>query len=471
MTRLFARRFVRQAILSGGAQVSQAGLAMIAGILVARHFGASAKGTLSVLLALGSTAVLLGSLGVHNSSVYTLATRVDERDSILSNVLALAAIGGVITFVVLSGVVVLLKTALIGPIAVSIFLVFAISLPFNYFNQFAQRAALGLGNARLYNLPYFTEGIGLVLGVLATMALFGNRVLPLVVFRVATEVLTSAVFCVWFMRRVRLRFKLRTALLRDQIALGLRSYAATLFWLVLLQGDLVLCNHYVGSAETGVYSVSVSLGLPITMTSAVVGPLLYQRSAGEPNRPTRIANANRLMRLLTPLVLGACVLLAALTPVLVPLLYGQAFRGAIVALLILLPGLFALTLETAIMNFLGGEGYPRIVVLAPSVGLVINFGLNLFVIPRWGIDGAACTSSAAYGLVYVMVLVYYLRSTGTTLGELVIPHLGDIAVLAGRSHRTEAPIRRAVTAPHAPEAVGERVMAIAAQGDGRRERC
>ena len=465
MTRRFGGRFVRQGIFSGGAQLTQAALAMIAGILVARHFGAGAKGALAVLLALGSTAVLLGSLGVHNSSIYTLGTRVEQREPILANVMTIGMIGGLITSAVLAGTVIVFKTAMIGRIALPVFLVFAVSVPFNYFNQFAQRAALGLGNVALYNLPYFTEGIGLVVGVLATMVLFGDRFLPLVVFRVVTEMVTSAAFGLWLIRRVGFHFRLRIPLLREQLALGLRSYGATLFWLILLQGDIVLCNHYLGSAKTGVYSVAVSLALPITMISAVVGPLLYQRSASEADRRTRIANANRALRILTPTVFGACVGLAAVTPVVVPLLYGEAFRGASAALLLLLPGLFALTVETAIMNFLGGEGYPKIVVLAPSVGLTVNFALNLFVIPRWGINGASCTSSAAYGIVYAIVLAYYLHSTGSTLTDTMVPRLEDFAELTGGARRNPSRRWHGMAGPDVPHTVEEYPVAVGGQGD------
>jgi O-antigen/teichoic acid export membrane protein len=92
-----------------------------------------------------------------------------------------------------------------------------------------------------------------------------------------------------------------------------------------------------------------------------------------------------------------------------------------------------------IMNFLGGEGNPPIVVWAPLVGLVLNLGANLFVIPRWGIEGAAVTSSIGYGLVLILVLVYHLRSSGSRVRDVALVRTSDVAALRGSRSGARAP--------------------------------
>src|SRR5947209_4881110 len=94
-------RFVREVAVGGTSQSVNAFLAMISGIWVARYLGPSSRGTLSVLIALGSTSVLLGSLGVHFSAVYFQGRLPSRRDAILSNTILVATLGGLTTTTVL----------------------------------------------------------------------------------------------------------------------------------------------------------------------------------------------------------------------------------------------------------------------------------------------------------------------------------------------------------------------------------
>src|SRR5262245_24702697 len=109
-------RFVRDVAFAGGAQAVQAALAMLTGIIVARYFGADARGTLSVLVALGTMTVLIGSLGIHQSNVYFLGRLGSNRDAVVANGLVTAIAGGVIsaTFLAIFGLV--LHPQLLGAI-------------------------------------------------------------------------------------------------------------------------------------------------------------------------------------------------------------------------------------------------------------------------------------------------------------------------------------------------------------------
>src|SRR3954467_1954728 len=119
-------------------------------------------------------------------------------------------------------------------------------------------------------------------------------------------------------------------------------------WVFLLQSDLVLVNHFLGQSEAGVSAVAVSRGLPVTLLAGAVGALTFQRVSSEDSRPARIESTNRVLRLLAPLVFVCMVVMGALAEPLVRVVYGHDFTDAALALILLLPGLFALTLETVI---------------------------------------------------------------------------------------------------------------------------
>jgi O-antigen/teichoic acid export membrane protein len=424
-------RFVRDVAMTGGTQVLQGLFAMLGGILVARTLGPSGKGTISVLVALGSMAVLLASFGVQMSSIYFLGRFKSNRDAIISNNYVFGLVGGVAAAIGLALVCVAFEQALLNGIGLGLLFLYVCFVPFNYFNEFARRTVLGEGRVAAFNIPQLVTGSGLLFGAGAAILIFGRHVGPVLAMRVGIEALVSLGLVVYIHRVVRFRFKPSIQLLREQVKYGVKNYASSLLWVVLLQSDLVLCNHFLGSKPTGIYSVAVSFGVPVTLLASVVGTLTFQRVSSNNIRPSRIANTNRATRVLVVISAVSTIAMAVAASWIVPLIYGARFGAASQALLLLLPGLFALNLETVLMNSLAGEGSPPIVYRAPIVGVVVNLGANLFVIPRWGIDGAAVTSTVGYCIVLALVLGYYLRSTGSRARDVLVVKNHDLRALLG----------------------------------------
>ena len=447
MKTVFHTRFVRDVAMTGGTQAFIGLASMAGGIIVARVLGPSARGVISVLVALGSMAVLLASFGVHTSSIYFLGRFKSDRDAIISNNFVVGVVGGLLAATGLAVLGLVFQRALLNGIGLGVFLLYVTFVPFNYFNEFARRTVLGEGRVAAFNLPELGTASSLLFGVSAAILIFGRHVAPLLAVRVGTEALIAGALAVYTRRAIGFHFKPSAPLLREQVKYGVRNYAGSLLWVVLLQSDLVLCNHFLGSKQTGIYSVAVSLGLPVTLLANVVAILTFQRVSFDSSRPSRIANTNRVVRVLVVITAASTACMAAAASWIVPLIYGASFGAASQALLLLLPGLFALSVELVLMNFFAGEGSPPIVYLAPVVGVAVNLGANLLVIPRWGIDGAATTSSLAYLIVFVLVFRQYRRATQCRARSVLLLQSGDLAVLrrSGEEPQSESAARTGVT--------------------------
>ncbi len=66
---------------------------------------------------------------------------------------------------------------------------------------------------------------------------------------------------------------------------------------------------------------------------------------------------------------------------------------------------------------------------AGSVALATNVALNLWMIPAFGIVGAALATSISYSLAAILVLAPYRRESGLTLSQMVIPTSEDARFL------------------------------------------
>jgi O-antigen/teichoic acid export membrane protein len=69
-----------------------------------------------------------------------------------------------------------------------------------------------------------------------------------------------------------------------------------------------------------------------------------------------------------------------------------------------MPGTYFLGIETVMVQLLNSEGFPSVIVVAWIADTIINVGLNLWAIPRYGIAGASIVSSVCYFLMFLIVL-------------------------------------------------------------------
>jgi O-antigen/teichoic acid export membrane protein len=129
---------------------------------------------------------------------------------------------------------------------------------------------------------------------------------------------------------------------------------------------------------------------------------------------------------------GVAIALMCLTaPVLIPLIYGSAFRGAGPALIALAPGLLALGATNPVRTYLFRLSRPGPMSLMFIAVMAVNVSLNFALIPRFGIIGASLASSVAYTLLASTQTGWFVKATGIRPSDL-IPGPAEIRLLRER---------------------------------------
>lgn len=211
---------------------------------------------------------------------------------------------------------------------------------------------------------------------------------------------------------------------------GLKAVPGSAGTLLNNRLDQLIIAPMVSFGDLGLYAVAAGTSLTpafLAMSMASNAFATVQKDAGL-GRGASAATAIRRGILVSAFAAAG---LALVTPVLIPLLYGSAFTGAIGPTIILLAGSVAwggqlVAIQCA--NALGRPGYSSV---AEAVGVLVTVvGLVVFV-PTYGIVAAAVVS-----------LVVYVTRLGFTLGLLrregvrhVIPGLDDLSWLWHRSIR------------------------------------
>ena len=109
------------------------------------------------------------------------------------------------------------------------------------------------------------------------------------------------------------------------------------------------------------------------------------------------------------------------------IMYGAEFLPSCQALYLLLPGTLAMCVYMILSRYFTSKNKQQVTIMAGIIGLTVNVALNLILIPRFGIAGAAIATTSSYSITAFLMLFCFVRESGCELLECVIIRRADIS--------------------------------------------
>jgi O-antigen/teichoic acid export membrane protein len=208
------------------------------------------------------------------------------------------------------------------------------------------------------------------------------------------------------------------------------SYFGNMVQFLNYRVDVFFVNSLAGTGQLGIYQSAVLLAQSLRLIPSAAQAVLFPTVAkGEGSREAagiQIARANRLLMLVS--VAGGSVL-AVGGGWCVHVMFGPEFQGGVTALLWLIPGTVLFTTCTVLAAYFSGIGKPQINLVSALSGLCITIPLDLVLIPRFGIRGAAVASSVSYAVSAGVTALFFVRETGIPLRRLFLADRDDFALI------------------------------------------
>ena len=230
--------------------------------------------------------------------------------------------------------------------------------------------------------------------------------------------------------------------LRDSVRFGTRAWIGSLSQLLNARTDQIITGIISTGAVLGVYAVAVNASEVLYyLPSAVVTALLPAVAAAEP--ATRLERTLRVYRAILLLTLALIVVAAALGPLLLPLVFGDAYRSAVVPFLLLLPSAIGFATMSVFTGSSLASLAPGRSSLGPLAALVCQTTLDFLLIPRAGASGASIAASVALFVGGAVALFLY-RSRFPFAWALLRPRPSDLKTIRSLARRL---LRRTAVAP------------------------
>ncbi len=384
---------------------------LLAGIVVAHWLGAGGVGELAVINVAVSTIVQLGAFGLPSSNTYFIAQDQKHfRAAAINSLIFGLLVGSALALGLIA--VALLRPTWFGLVSQDLIRIAAISIPFQILTLIGLNIFLALEKIREFNLLDLVGQSFVLINALLALVVFHRGLHLLVTLNTSANIIISLVIAVLLIAAgknvLQTKWRADFRLLARMVSYGIKFHLSILAGTLIFRADLLVVNHYRGASEAGVYSVASQFALMLMLLPGVIATLIFPRIAAEQDQH---GETTSLVMRHTAFVMLICCLAAIPLSFLLPVLYGPAFHEAITQLLIMLPGIYLVSLQSVLVQHFNALGLPRIILMYWLITLAINIVLVFAVVPQYGARGAAVVSAVSYTLIFLLVALRFRLTT------------------------------------------------------------
>jgi stage V sporulation protein B len=405
-------------------------LALAASAVTARTLGPVANGSYNLILLLITTTALFVASGIQLSNVYYGARNPDELPALLGNsVVAAFALGllGSAVFVLLTFLPFFVAYMAENNVDPGMMRAVIFIVPLLELNAYTPEILRGAGRVRSYILTSLWRQLAVFVFLLLFLLIVGADVTSVVYAFLASQIFLAGLNLHLALRVTGGRWQIQWHLLRRNLVFGLRFHVSAVAQFLNYRLDLFLVGFFLTPAEVGYYALATLLAERLwEIPSAIQQILLYRVAAENENASNITLRSNRIVGALMALL---CLVVALLSYPLILLAYGDDYLPVVSAFILLIPGVWALSMGKILATHLAGIGRPGLASAGVVVSLVATLVFDFLLIPRLGINGAAIASSVSYSVFTVVLIFFFMRQTHARLGEVILITRQDIRML------------------------------------------
>lgn len=410
-----------------GGQAACALLALVTEICYARLLGPEGRGQISLCLMAIAFGVLVGGMGGEGTIILWSADARRRSKVWLPAVLLWGLIGCVIACSLWTVVYWRWFPAFLRSVNPTLALIVLLSIPAGVLldyqismlvgeERFRTRVTVAIA-AQAGGLAGFA--VLLFFGRSAENALWGNLIGILLGGGIAIALLKNSFRGFWRIGAAR-------ESLLPTLSFAMRGHFGNVASFFNYRLDVFIVNYYLDSTQVGLYALGVVVSEALWQIPTAAALALFPRTARTIDKGATDFTC-LIMRQVLVIASASAIAIAIGSWLFLPLVFGERFRPSIAVVWLLLPGTLALSLGRVAASDLSGRGKSGYSSVFSLAALAVTVALDLLLIPRIGIQGAALASSAAYFTNTVLILAALKYELKVTWRALLVPTFAELA--------------------------------------------
>jgi O-antigen/teichoic acid export membrane protein len=415
-------------VLSAAGNLSVGVVGIATSIILARTLGPAGRGELTEAMLWPTLVLTLGGLVNTQSVVYFWARSSTPEEK--STVLGSALVSCIVLTVVLlpaAWVVDAVALASAGKASFAVANFYALSIPFSLL--LLAVGGVFLAEERLVQFwgMRVANGLLFLVGLAALLAVRRVSVMSCALAALVALAVPAAFAVLPGVAGLPRRLSWDRGLAQRMAGFGLKSNLAGLPYQFNLRLDQLFMSVMLPAGVLGIYVVAFAWSSMLSFIGGGISSVMLSRSAATDASDRRgVTILTRQFRVVAVLVTAGGVLVAAATPLAIPLLFGREFVAAVVPGVILSAAGVVLNINIVLHELIRGLGHPGVGVRAESVGVGVTVALLLALLPRWGPAGAAVAALVSHLTVFGALVWLTSRRLGLSPASFLKPTAADV---------------------------------------------
>ena len=422
----FKNRLIKGAIGSFGLKIFSSALAFAMSVIFARFLGKSGLGTYGYATTWVNLLGIPAALGLNLLMVREIAVYQNKAQyGLMKGLLRWANLAVLIVSIAVGSIATVVAWGLKGDSDTTLFFAIALSmvtLPIISLRSLKLGAMKGLHKIVLGEMPdsVFAPIIIIILTVAAYFLLGDNfSVFWVLGVKIIASFITFIVGSIWLLKSLPVQIKQAIPEYQSKKWMGAALPFMFLGTSQLLNSriDILMLGSVKGVEAVGIYIV-ISGITKLTVfvhqaSNSVLAPAIATLySEGKIRQLEKMVRKSMLSVFAVSLVMGGILMLLGNQ---VLLIFGEEFLPGRTAMNILIIGSIFTSFTGAVGMLLNMTGHQNDTAIAVGASAVLNIILNLILIPKWGINGAATATTTSLILINIIKAISVKKKLGISL--------------------------------------------------------
>ncbi len=376
----------------------------LVGIYVARYLGPSRYGLLTYASSFTGLFVIFASFGIDNILSRELISNPEKREELLGSGFIIKVIGAIFSLTLIAITMLFIKADWLTNLLILISAFSFITNIFGIIDIYFQSQVLAKKTVKIQIISLIITSILKLLFILLKLGLVYFAVIYVIDGLIIAIGLIFAYKKTGFgISKWKFNKKIIYSLLLNSWPLMLSGIAFTIYMKI----DQVMIKNMIGNESSGLYAIAVKLSefwyfIPTIICESLFTAIINARNTNLDIYKKRLKN---LFLMLIIISIGIALLITVFSKLIIATLFGKAYMGTLIVLRTYVWSSIPIFLQIALGNYLVSENLVKIELWSTIGGAVLNVVLNIFLIPKYGIEGAAIATLISYTYVLAFVLI------------------------------------------------------------------
>lgn len=421
-------KFIKSSIITIITNMFNLFIGMLITIIIARILGPINKGIYTLALLLPTTILTFVNLGIGPATVYFINKRKVSVNVVIQNNLSLVIILSFISFFLGHLLINLYKNVFFEGVSTTYLYMSLFMIPFMLFNNFFSAIFQALEKFVYFNLVNLVNKLSII--ILLVIIFYIKKVSLLILINIFALVASNIVLF-FILKKMSYKIKINFNM---QYLLGMFKYStkihlSNIITFLNYRLDMILVNYFINPLAVGYYSIAVNISEKIWILSQSTSKVLLPRIAKLKSNESKQVFTAKVSRIMFIISFFIVIIFYFASNLIIPLLFSKDYLASITPLKILLVGILPVSFSKLLSNDLAGRGFPEYNAYISFTSTCVNIALNLFLIPKYGIIGAAISTAVSYNILAILTTYIYCKISKNNILNILFIKKSDFNYL------------------------------------------